>query len=701
MSPRATNAAAPTPARDTSLDQLCINTIRTLAMDAVQQADSGHPGTPMALAPLAYVLWQRHLRYNPADPDWFGRDRFVLSAGHACMLLYAVLYLTGYDLSLDEIKRFRQWGSRTPGHSERGVTPGVEATTGPLGQGVGNAVGMALAEAHLAALFNRPGYPVVDHCTYFLASDGDVMEGVSHEACSLAGHLKLGKLIGMYDDNRITIDGKTDLTFSDDTARRFESYGWHVERVGDGNDLGALDAALAAARRITDRPSLVIVRTHIAYGSPHKQDTPEAHGAPLGVEEVKLTKQRLGWPSLEPFHVPAESLAHWRRARERGARLEADWRKQYEAYQAAHPDLAAQLERRLAGRLADGWDADLPTFAPTEAQATRAASGKVLNAIASKLPELIGGSADLAGSTNVVFKNGGDVAAGSWGARNIHFGVREHGMGAILNGLALHGGVRPVGSTFLIFSDYMRPPIRLAALSHLPVIYVFSHDSIGLGEDGPTHQPIEQLASLRAIPHLTVLRPADATEVVEAWRAAVQHQSGPVALVLTRQKVPVIDRTRYAPANGLRLGAYVLADAPGGKPAVILMASGSEVELVLGAHEQLAAAGIAARAVSMPCMEFFASQPREYRDAVLPPAVRARLAVEAASPQPWYRWVGDRGAVLGLERFGASAPYRRIYQELGLTVENVVRRWRMWCAGRGSCWSEAALPSAAPLLAPT
>ena len=676
MSPRATNAAAPTPARDTSLDQLCINTIRTLAMDAVQQADSGHPGTPMALAPLAYVLWQRHLRYNPADPDWFGRDRFVLSAGHACMLLYAVLYLTGYDLSLDEIKRFRQWGSRTPGHSERGVTPGVEATTGPLGQGVGNAVGMALAEAHLAALFNRPGYPVVDHCTYFLASDGDVMEGVSHEACSLAGHLKLGKLIGMYDDNRITIDGKTDLTFSDDTARRFESYGWHVERVGDGNDLGALDAALAAARRITDRPSLVIVRTHIAYGSPHKQDTPEAHGAPLGVEEVKLTKQRLGWPSLEPFHVPAESLAHWRRARERGARLEADWRKQYEAYQAAHADLAAQLERRLAGRLADGWDADLPTFAPTEAQATRAASGKVLNAIASKLPELIGGSADLAGSTNVVFRNGGDVAAGSWGARNIHFGVREHGMGAILNGLALHGGVRPVGSTFLIFSDYMRPPIRLAALSHLPVIYVFSHDSIGLGEDGPTHQPIEQLALLRAIPHLTVIRPADPTEVVEAWRAAVQHQSGPVALVLTRQKVPVIDRTRYAPANGLRLGAYVLADAPGGKPAVILMASGSEVELVLGAHEQLAGAGIAARAVSMPCMEFFASQPREYRDAVLPPAVRARLAVEAASPQPWYRWVGDRGAVLGLERFGASAPYRRIYQELGLTVENVVRRAR-------------------------
>jgi len=671
--PRATGAATPA-ARDTSLDQLCINTVRTLAMDAVQQAESGHPGTPMALAPLAYVLWQRHLRYNPANPDWFGRDRFVLSAGHACMLLYALLYLTGYDLSLEDIKQFRQWGSRTPGHSEHGLTPGVEATTGPLGQGVGNAVGMALAEAHLATLFNRPGHAIVDHCTYFVASDGDMMEGVSHEACSLAGHLKLGKLIGIYDDNRITIDGKTDLTFSDDTARRFESYGWHIERVADGNDLGALDAALAAARRQTDRPSLMIVRTHIAYGSPHKQDTPEAHGAPLGAEEVKLTKQRLGWPSLEPFHVPAESLEHWRRARDRGARLEAEWRKRYDAYRAAHPDLAAELERRLAGRLPETWDADLPAFAPTDAQATRAASGKVLNALAAKLPELIGGSADLAGSTNVVFKNGGDVAAGSWGARNVHFGVREHAMGAILNGLALHGAVRPVGSTFLIFSDYMRPPIRLAALCHLPAIYVFTHDSIGLGEDGPTHQPIEQLASLRAIPNATVIRPADPTEVVEAWRAAIRHTSGPVALVFTRQKVPVIDRARYGPANGLRLGAYVLADAPGGKPVAILMASGSEVELVLGAYEKLAAAGIAARAVSMPCMELFASQPQEYRDAVLPPSVRARLAVEAASPQSWYRWVGDHGAVLGLERFGASAPYQRIYQELGLTVENVVRR---------------------------
>jgi transketolase len=657
-----------------SLDQLCINTVRALAMDAVQQADSGHPGTPMALAPLAYVLWQRHLRYNPANPDWFGRDRFVLSAGHACMLLYAALYLTGYDLSLEDLKQFRQWGSRTPGHSEHGLTPGVEATTGPLGQGVGNAVGMALAEAHLAQLFNRPGHAIVEHCTYFLASDGDLMEGVSHEACSLAGHLRLGRLIGIYDDNRVTIDGKTDLTFSDDTAKRFESYGWHVERVADGNDLGAIDAALAAARRTDDRPSLVMVRTHIAYGSPHKQDTPEAHGAPLGAEEVKLTKQRLGWPSLEPFHVPEAALAQWRLAGERGARLEADWRRKLEAFRRASPDLAAELERRVEGRLPERWDAELPTFTPADAQATRVASGKTLNAIAPKLPELIGGSADLASSTNLVFKAGGDVAPGSWGGRNLHFGVREHAMGAILNGLALHGGVRPVGSTFLIFSDYMRPSIRLAALSGLPVIYAFSHDSIGLGEDGPTHQPIEQLASLRAIPNLVVIRPADPAETVEAWRAAILRRTGPVAIVLTRQKVASFDRVKYAPANGLRLGGYVLADAPGGAPTVVLMATGSEVELALAARERLAADAIAARVVSMPSLELFALQPREYRDAVLPPAVTARIAIEAASPQSWYRWVGEHGVVMGIERFGASAPYQRIYQEFGFTVESVVGR---------------------------
>ncbi len=659
-------------ARPTSLDLLCINTIRTLAMDAVQKANSGHPGTPMALAPVAYVLWQRHLRYNPANPAWAGRDRFVLSCGHACMLQYAVLYLTGYDLSLDDLKQFRQWGSKTPGHTEYGHTPGVEVTTGPLGQGVGNAVGLALAQAHLAATFNRPGHALIDHHTYFMCSDGDLMEGVSHEAASFAGHLKLGQLIGIYDDNHITIDGKTDLTFSDDTGKRFESYGWHVQRVADGNDLGALDAALATARRMTDRPSLIIVRTHIGYGSPHKQDTASAHGAPLGEEEVKLTKQNLGWPSLEPFHVPPEALAHWRRAQERGRRLEAEWQQRYAAYQKAYPDVAAELERRLAGRLPAAWDADLPTFTLKDAQATRAASGKVVAAIAPKLPELIGGSADLAESTNLVFHNGGDLGPGSLGARNLHFGIREHGMGAVMNGMALHGGVRPVGSTFLIFSEYMRPPIRLAGLCGIPAIYVFTHDSIGLGEDGPTHQPIEQLASLRAIPNVTVIRPGDATEVVEAWRAALSHRDGPVALVLTRQKVAVIDRTKYAPASGLRQGGYVLADAKDGDPRVILMGSGSEVELVLGAYEKLAAEGVAVRAVSMPCMEFFARQPQAYRDRVLPPTVRARVAVEAAVGQPWYRWIGDRGAMVGIERFGASAPYQRIYQEFGLTVERVV-----------------------------
>ena len=656
------------------LDQLCINTVRTLAMDAVQQADSGHPGTAMALAPLAYVLWQRHLKYNPANPHWLDRDRFVLSAGHACMLLYSVLYLTGYDLTLDDIKHFRQWSSRTPGHSEHGITPGVEATTGPLGQGIGNSVGMAIAEAELAALFNRPGHAIVDHHTYFLASDGDLMEGISHEACSLAGHLKLGKLIGFYDDNRITIDGSTDLAFSDDTAKRFEAYGWHVQRIADGNDLAAIDAAITAAQRATDRPSLIIVRTHIAWGSPHKQDTAEAHGAPLGADEVRATKQNLGWPSLEPFYVPEEALAAWRHAQPRGAKLESDWRRRWDAYRAAFPDLARELERRLTGRLPDGWDADLPVFGPKDAQATRAASGKVLNAIAPRLPELIGGSADLTGSNNTSLKGSSDFTASDRTARYFHFGVREHGMGAALNGLCYHGGFVPFGGTFLIFSDYMRPSIRLAALSHLRPIYVFTHDSIGLGEDGPTHQPIEQLAALRAIPNITVIRPADPNEVTEAWRAAIRHTGGPVALVLTRQKVAVVDRAKYAAAAGLHHGGYILADAPNGAPRVIVMGTGSEMELVLGAYERLVGEGIAARAVSMPSLELFARQPKEYRDGVLPPAVPLRVAVEAAAPQSWYRWVGERGAILGLDHFGASAPYQKLYQEFGLTVEHVVQQ---------------------------
>ncbi len=648
------------------IDQLCINTVRALAMDAVQQADSGHPGTAMALAPLAYVLWQRHLRYNPANPEWLDRDRFVLSAGHACMLLYSVLYLTGYDLTLDDIKQFRQWGSRTPGHSEQGVTPGVEATTGPLGQGTGNAIGMAIAEAQLAALFNRPGHSIIDHYTYFLASDGDLMEGVSHEACSLAGHLKLGKLIGFYDDNRITIDGSTDLAFSDDTAKRFESYGWHVQRITDGNDLKAIDSAIAQAKRATDRPSLIIVRTHIAWGSPHKQDTAEAHGAPLGADEVKATKQNLGWPSLEPFYVPDEALEQWRSAKTRGTQLEADWTKKWDAYRAAHADLAAELERRLAGRLPAGWDAALPVFGPKDAQATRAASGKVLNAIAAKLPELIGGSADLTGSNNTEIKGGGP-------GRNFHFGVREHGMAAALNGIALHRGFIAFGGTFLIFSDYMRPSIRLAALTQLKPIYVFTHDSIGLGEDGPTHQPIEQLSALRAIPNMTVIRPSDATEVVEAWRAAITHRNGPVALVLTRQKVAVVDRTKYAAATGLHRGGYVLADSR--DPDVVLMATGSEVELILGAYERLKAEGKRPRAVSMPCLEYFARQSDDYRNSVLPAGV-PRIAVEAAAPQSWYRWVGDQGVIMGIERFGASAPYQRIYREFGLTVDGIVAEAR-------------------------
>jgi transketolase len=658
----------------TALDQLCINTVRTLAMDAVQQAESGHPGTPMALAPLGYVLWLRHLRHNPANPDWPDRDRFVLSCGHASMLLYSLLHLTGYDLSLDELRQFRQWGSRTPGHPEVGLTPGVEATTGPLGQGVGNAVGMAIAETQLAARFNRLGHDIVRHHTYFLASDGDLMEGLSHEACSLAGHLRLGRLIGFYDDNRITIDGSTDLALSDDVTRRFEAYGWHVQRVADANDLVALDAAILAARQETARPSLIVVRSHIGFGSPHKQDTADAHGAPLGTEEVQAAKRTLGWPTLEPFHVPPEALSHWRTAGAHGAALEADWRARFAAYRTAHPELAAELERRVAGALPDGWDDALPVFGPRDAMATRAASGKVINAIAPRLPELIGGSADLTGSNNTDIKGAPAFSAECREGRNLHFGVREHAMGAILNGIALHRGFIPYGGTFLVFSDYFRPAMRVAALSHLRPIYVLTHDSIGLGEDGPTHQPIEHLAALRAIPNVTVIRPADPTEVAEAWRAAIRHAGGPVALVLTRQKVPVVDRTRYAPADGLHRGGYVLADAASGEPDVILMGTGSEVELVLGAYERLRADGIAARAVSVPSLELFARQPPAYRDAVLPPAVTARVAVEAGSPQPWARWVGDRGVILGIERFGASAPYQRIYQELGLTVDAVVAR---------------------------
>jgi transketolase len=651
------------------IERLAIDTIRCLAMDAVQKADSGHPGTPMALAPIAHLLWTRHLRYDPADPTWPGRDRFILSAGHASMLLYSMLYLTGHGLELEDLKQFRQWESRTPGHPEYGMTPGVETTTGPLGQGFGNGVGMAIAERWLAAHFNRPGHEMVDHHVYAIVSDGDLMEGVSHETASLAGHLGLGKLIYLYDDNRITIDGTTDLSFSEDVAARFAAYGWHVQRVADGNDLERLEVALRSARRETNRPSLIVVRTHIAYGSPNKQDTPDAHGAPLGDAEIRLTKQAYGFPATEPFHVPAEVLDFYRTAAGRGGSLRADWQKRFQAYAAEHPDLAREWQRLMAGELAAGWDSDLPEL--NGDMATRDASGKIMQALGKVVPELIGGSADLAASCKTYIKDGGDFQAASPAGRNFHFGIREHGMGSVLNGMALHGGVRPYGSTFLIFSDYMRPPIRLAALMEQPVIFVFTHDSVGLGEDGPTHQPIEQIPALRAIPGLVDLRPADAAETVAAWRVALEHRHGPVFMALTRQKVPAIDRARHGAASGLARGAYILADAEGGEPEVILIASGSEVQLILGAHETLAAEGIRARAVSMPSWALFREQPREYRDEVLPPAVTARVAVEAAGTLGWHEWVGAAGTVIGLLRFGASAPATRVFQELGFTADNV------------------------------
>ena len=654
-----------------SLEDLCINAIRVLSMDAVQKADSGHPGTPMALAPLAYVLWTKHLRYNPADPAWLNRDRFVLSAGHASMLLYSVLYLTGYDLTLDDLKQFRQWESKTPGHPELGYTPGVETTTGPLGQGIGNAVGMAVGEAHLGAVFNRD-QKIIDHNVYFIASDGDMMEGVSHEAASFAGHARLGKLIGFYDDNHITIEGDTALTFSDDTAKRFEAYGWHVQHVADVNDLAALNRAIDAAKAETSRPSLIVVRSHIGYGSPNKIDTAEAHGSALGPEEIVLTKKALGYPSQEPFYVAPDALQYWREAGKRRAKFETDWKRTYETYKSANGALEKELQRRLSGELPAGWEEAIPTFTAKDGNvASRAASGIVINAIAKRLPELLGGSADLASSTNTIIKGEPSFSAENYAGRNFHFGIREHGMGSIMNGMSLTGGMIPYGATFLIFSDYMRPPVRLACIMERHVIYVYTHDSIGLGEDGPTHQPIEQLSALRAIPDMTLIRPADASETAEAWRAALKHRKGPVALVLTRQKLSFIDRTKYASASGLARGAYVLADAPGGAPEVVLMSSCSEVALVLDAQKKLEADGIRARAVSMPSHELFARQDESYRNSVLPKGVK-RIAMEAAHPMSWYRWVGDDGVILGIERFGASAPAATIYTHLGITVDRMV-----------------------------
>jgi len=649
-----------------NLDQLCVNTIRTLAIDGVQKANSGHPGLPMGAADMAYVLWTRFLRHNPADPAWPDRDRFVLSAGHGSMLLYSLLYVTGYDLPLEQLKQFRQWGSRTPGHPEYGETPGVETTTGPLGQGLGNAVGMALAERLLAARFNRPGFEIVDHYTYALISDGDLMEGVSHEAASLAGHLGLGKLICLYDDNRITIEGDTALAFSEDIATRFAAYGWHVQSA-DGHDRAAVAEALRQARAESNRPSLILCHTHIGYGSPHRQDTAKAHGEPLGADEVRQTKEALGWPPEAQFYVPDEALVHFREALERGAEAQARWSEMFAGYERAYPELAAEWKRRLAGELPAGWEAQVPAFEVEDGPlATRAASGKVMAALAPTLPELIGGSADLHPSTKTYLSAYPAVEKGRFEGRNLHFGIREHGMGAILNGMALHGGIRPYGSTFFVFSDYMRPTIRLAALMGLPVIYVFTHDSIMVGEDGPTHQPVEHLPSLRAMPGLVLLRPADANETAAAWRVALEHHDGPVALILSRQKLPILEGVD---PEGVARGAYVLADAE--SPRVLLLATGSEVEVALAARELLAEEGIAARVVSMPSWELFEVQPRAYRDSVLPPQITARVAVEAATSLGWDRYIGPQGAVIGMTRFGASAPYQVLAQEFGFTAENV------------------------------
>ena len=661
------------PQPDVDVQQLAINTVRTLSMDAVQAAESGHPGTPMALAPLAYALYTRHVKHNPADPHWPDRDRVVLSAGHASMLLYSTLFLTGYDVTLDDIKAFRQWGSRTPGHPEYGHTAGIETTTGPLGQGFANAVGMAVAEAHIAAIFNRDGHGVVDHYTWFIAGDGCLQEGISHEVASFAGHQKLGKLIGFFDDNRITIDGNLDLSSSDDTAKRFEAYGWQVLHIADVNDQAQIDRVIEAAKADTARPTLIITRTVIGFGSPNRAGTAKAHGEPLGKDEIALTKVKYGWPSTEPFHVPAAALEHWRLAKERGVNLQAEWMRRFADFVKSFPSEAKELGRRWHGDLPAQWDRAVPEFDKSNGNiATRAASGLVLNALAAGIPELIGGSADLAGSNLTTLKGVPSFSPLQRGGRNFFFGIREHGMGAIMNGMALHGGIIPYGGTFLVFADYMRPAIRLAALMRQQVIYVFTHDSIGLGEDGPTHQPIEHLSTLRAIPNLLVIRPGDANETAEAWRVALRHRTGPVALILTRQKLAFIDRTTHGAAGELAKGAYVLKDAGNGAaPKSVIIATGSEVEIALKAQVELEASGLPTRVVSMPSMELFAEQTAEYRESVLPRGVK-RVAIEAAHPMSWYKWIGDEGAIVGIETFGASAPAPRLYEEYGITAAKIV-----------------------------
>ncbi|MGD8649663.1 MAG: transketolase [Desulfobacterales bacterium] len=656
-----------------SIDNMCINTIRTLAMDAVQAAKSGHPGAPMGLAAAAYVLWTRFLKHNPKNPDWVDRDRFVLSAGHASMLLYSLLYLTGYSLGLKELKNFRQWGSKTPGHPEYGHTPGVETTTGPLGQGFANAVGMAMTERHLAAVFNRSNQNIVDHYTYVMCGDGDLMEGVASEAASLAGHLGLSKLICIYDDNKISIEGGTELAFTENVAARFRAYRWHVLRVNDGNDLPAIQKALQEAKAETEKPSLIVIRTHIAYGSPNKQDTAGAHGAPLGEDEIRLTKENLGWPSTEKFFVPDKALKVFRKSVDKGKKAEAAWQKKFFAYAKKQPELAKQWEDGISGKSSQRWDAGIPNFKGAKPIATRAASGLVLNAIADKLPTLIGGSADLAPSNNTLLKASFDFQKGAYEGRNIRFGVREHAMGAMLNGMALHKGVQPYGGTFLVFADYCRPAIRLAALMKLPVIYVFTHDSVAVGEDGPTHQPVEHFAALRAIPGLIVVRPADATETAAAWRLAIRSTKAPVALILSRQNLPVLDRSLYPSATMLSKGAYILSESQE-TPDVILIGTGSEVSLCLEAQALLAKKNVAARVVSMPSWELFEKTAQRYKDSVLPPKVSARVAVEAGVGMGWERYVGSTGAIIGINRFGASAPGSLVIKKYGIKASAIVSK---------------------------
>ena len=666
--------ATQTKAPESNLDQLCINSIRALAIDAVQKANSGHPGLPMGMAPIAYLLWTRFMRYNPANPHWFGRDRFVLSAGHGSMLLYAMLYMSGYDLPLEQIKHFRQLGSITPGHPEYGLTPGVETTTGPLGQGFGNGIGMALAAKHLRARFERDDSGLFSHRVFGICSDGDLMEGVASEAASIAGHLGLGNIVYIYDDNHVTIDGGTDLSFDEDVCGRFDAYGWHTQGVDDANDLVAVARAIEHAIAEENRPSLIRVRSHIGYGSPNRQDTSKAHGQALGVEEVKLTKRFYGWPEEPAFYVPDEALKHFRDCGARGREYESDWNSRFERYAKAHAGEAAELKSMLAGELPKGWDAELPQFTPKDTLATRESASRAEQAIAKKVWNLFGGAADLNESTFVDVVDGGDFERHDYAGRNLHFGIREHGMCSILNGVALHGGFIPYGSSFLIFTDYCRPSLRLTALMGIHVIYVFTHDSIGLGEDGPTHQPVEQLSGLRAIPNFVVIRPGDANEAAEAWRAAMTHRDGPVLLALSRQKLPTLDRAAMAPARGLARGAYVLSETQGRAAEIILMASGSELQLAVGARDELEKRGHAVRVVSMPSMELFEKQDAAYRDSVLPPAIRRRLAIEAAAPMSWYRWVGLDGDVLGMTTFGASGPYQDVLKHFGFTVENTVAR---------------------------